>query len=164
MPSGIGLTSKVPMGRHTKPHTGRLFQPTDDQRRQVLTMTGFGVRQEEIATSLEIDKKTLHKHFRRELDTGMTEANVRVAQALYTNATKNMNVAAQIWWTKTRMGWKEAREPFGETGIALLSAHLLAATAVSDQLHAQPSAPPTINGNVEPAPQGNLLDAPIPEE
>lgn len=95
------------MGRHTKPHTGRLFQPTDDQRRQVLTMTGFGLRQDEICTSLLIDKKTLHKHFRRELDTGMTEANVRVAQALYTNATKNMNVAAQIWWTKTRMGWKD---------------------------------------------------------
>lgn len=50
------------------------------------------------------------------------------------------------------------------TVVTLLSAHLLAATAVSDQLHSQPSAPPTINGNVEPAPQGNLLDAPIPEE
>lgn len=95
------------MGRHTKPHAGRLFQPTDDQRRQVLTMTGLGIRQDEISTSLQIDKKTLHKHFRRELDTGMIEANTRVAQALYTNATKNMNVAAQIWWTKTRMGWKD---------------------------------------------------------
>lgn len=94
------------MGRHTKPHTGRLFQPTDDQRRQVLTMTGFGLRQDEICTSLQIDKKTLHKYFRRELDTGMIEANVRVAQALYTNATKHNNVTAQIWWTKTRMGWK----------------------------------------------------------
>ena len=94
------------MGSHTKPHTGKLYRPTDDQRRQVLTMTGFGIRQDEIATALMIDKKTLHKHFRRELDTGMTEANVRVAQALYTNATKHMNVAAQIWWTKVRMGWK----------------------------------------------------------
>jgi hypothetical protein len=99
------------MGRHTKPHTGRLFQPTDDQRRAVLTMTGFGLRQDEIATSLEIDKKTLHKHFRRELDTGMIEANVRVAKALYQNAVQHNNVAAQIWWTKTRMGWKEAQDP-----------------------------------------------------
>lgn len=97
------------MGRHTKPHAGKLFQPTDDQRRQVLTMTGFGIRQDEIADALEIDKKTLHKHFRRELDTGMTEANVRVAQALYTNAVKHNSVAAQIWWTKARMGWKEAQ-------------------------------------------------------
>lgn len=95
------------MGRHTKPHTGRLYQPTDEQRRQVLMMVGFGLRQDEVCTSLRIDKKTLHKHFRRELDTGMIEANVRVAQALYTNATKHNNVAAQIWWTKTRMGWKD---------------------------------------------------------
>ena len=98
------------MGRHTKPHTGRPYQPTEEQRRQVMTMTGFGIRQEEISNALEIDKKTLHKYFRRELDTGMTEANVRVVQALYTNATKNMSVAAQIWWTKTRMGWKEAQD------------------------------------------------------
>lgn len=95
------------MGRHFKRHTGRLFQPTDDQRRQVLTMTGFGLKQDEIATSLDIDKKTLHKHFRRELDTGMIEANVRVAKALYQNAVQHNNVAAQIWWTKTRMGWKD---------------------------------------------------------
>lgn len=103
------------MGRHTKPHTGRLFQPTDDQRRAVLTMTGFGLRQDEIATSLEIDKKTLHKHFRRELDTGMIEANVRVAKALYQNAVQHNNVAAQIWWTKTRMGWKDT-SVFENTG------------------------------------------------
>jgi hypothetical protein len=95
------------MGRHTKPHTAKLYKPTDDQRRAVLTMTGFGLKQEEIATSLEIDRKTLTKHFRRELDTGMIEANVRVAKALYQNAVQHNNVAAQIWWTKTRMGWKD---------------------------------------------------------
>jgi hypothetical protein len=98
------------MGHHTKPHTAKLYQPTDDIRRQVLTMTGFGIKQEDIATSLQIDKKTLHKHFRRELDTGMIEANVRVAKALYQNAVQHNNVAAQIWWTKTRMGWKEAQD------------------------------------------------------
>jgi hypothetical protein len=73
-------------------------------------MTGFGIQQHEIANALEIDKKTLAKHFRRELDTGMTVANVRVAQALYQNAVQHNNVAAQIWWTKTRMGWKEAQD------------------------------------------------------
>ena len=96
--------------RSKRRHNGKLFQPTDDQRRQVLTMTGFGILQEEIANALEIDRKTLTKHFRRELDTGMTVANVRVAQALYQNAVQHNNVAAQIWWTKTRMGWKEAQD------------------------------------------------------
>jgi hypothetical protein len=98
------------MGRHTKPHTGRPYVPSDEQRRSVLSMTGYGIKHEDIATMLRIDKKTLYRHFRRELDTGMTEANVRVAQALYGNATKNMNVTAQIWWTKTRMGWKAPDE------------------------------------------------------
>jgi hypothetical protein len=98
------------MGRHTKPHTRKLYQPTDDQRRQVLAMTGFGIRQEEIANTLQLDCKTLRKHFRRELDTGMTVANVQVARALYQNAVQHMNVAAQIWWTKCRMGWKEAQD------------------------------------------------------
>jgi hypothetical protein len=98
------------MGKHSRFNAGRLFKPTDDQRRQVLMMTGFGILQEDIAIALRIDKKTLYKHFRRELDTGRTEANVRVAQALYTNATKHMSVSAQIWWTKARMGWKEAQD------------------------------------------------------
>jgi hypothetical protein len=98
------------MGRRFKKHSGRLYQPTPESRRHVMTMAGFGIRQDEIATMLEIDKKTLHKHFRRELDTGMIQANVRVAQALYTNAVTHNNVAAQIWWTKTRMGWKEAQD------------------------------------------------------
>jgi hypothetical protein len=98
------------MANRSAPYNGKLFTPTDEQRRSVLTMTGFGILHAEIATMLRIDKKTLYKHFRRELDTGMTEANVRVAQSLYTNATKHMNVTAQIWWTKTRMGWKAAEE------------------------------------------------------
>jgi hypothetical protein len=73
-------------------------------------MTGLGITQEDIATMLQIDHKTLYKYFRRELDTGAIEANMRVAQSLYTNATKHMNVGAQIWWTKTRMGWKAPQE------------------------------------------------------
>jgi len=98
------------MGRHTTPNTGRVFKPTEEQRRQVMTMTGFGIRQEDQCAMLRISRPTLEKHFRRELDTGATEANLRVAQSLYTNATKHMSVQAQIWWTKARMGWKDSSE------------------------------------------------------
>jgi len=87
------------------------YKPTDAQRREVLTMTGFGIRQSDICKALHIDLKTLRKHFRRELDTGAVEANVRIAQSLYAMATREKNVAAAIWWTKARMGWKEARDP-----------------------------------------------------
>jgi hypothetical protein len=50
----------------------RKFQPSDQQRTQVLTMIGYGVQQDQIARLLQIDAKTLRKHFRRELDIGMT--------------------------------------------------------------------------------------------
>lgn len=46
------------------------FKPTEEQRRSVRVMSGFGVPQEDIAIHLEIDAKTLRKHFRRELDRG----------------------------------------------------------------------------------------------
>lgn len=82
------------------------FEPTAEMRRQVMAMAGFGIIQDEIARWLDIDDKTLRKYFRRELDIGATEANTRVAHALYTNATKHNSTAAQIWWTRARMGWK----------------------------------------------------------
>ncbi len=99
------------MGRHTTPHSGKLYVPTPELRQRVLMLTGLGIEQRELARLLQIDPKTLRLHFRRKLDIGMTEANVRVAQALYRNAVKNDNVTAQIWWTKTRMGWREATGP-----------------------------------------------------
>jgi len=99
------------------------FEPTDEQRRNVLTMTGLGIIQDEIARWLDIDDKTLRKHFRRELDTGAIEANMRVAQSLFTMATKDKVPACAIWWSKARMGWREARatDPAANgDGIAVL--------------------------------------------
>lgn len=86
-----------------------------------MAMTGYGLTQRDIATFLEIDGKTLRAHYRRELDTGAIEANARVVESLYRNATKNDNVAAQIWWTKARMGWKDTSriENTGPDGGAL---------------------------------------------
>lgn len=74
-------------------------------------MSGFGIPQEAIASFLICDLKTLRKFYRYELDNGATEANTRVVHALYMNATKHNNVAAQIWWTKGRMGWYAPHPP-----------------------------------------------------
>jgi hypothetical protein len=43
---------------------------------------GFGILQNDIAQMPKIDPKTLRKHYRRELDTGATQANARVAQCV----------------------------------------------------------------------------------
>jgi hypothetical protein len=87
-----------------------LYQPSEEHRRQVLTMSGFGIQQEEIAKLIDCDPKTLRKYYRRELDTGATEANLRVAQSLYNMAVREKVPSAAIWWTKARMGWREAQD------------------------------------------------------
>src|SRR4051794_21646791 len=79
---------------------------TDEQRRLVRAMSGFGIPQEQIATHLEMDAKTLRKHFRAELDRGMVEANLKVAQSLFQMATAGKNVAAAIFWMKARANWR----------------------------------------------------------
>jgi hypothetical protein len=83
--------------------------PTVEDRKQVEAMAGYGIPQEDIARRVGIDPKTLRKHYRRELDTGATKANAKVAESLYQNATQG-NVTAQIWWTKSRMGWSETKK------------------------------------------------------
>ena len=88
----------------------REYEPTEEERRTIRAMVGFGVPQEAIATHFEMDAKTLRKHFRRELDRGMVEANVKVAQSLFNMATTGGNVAAAIFWMKARAGWREKHE------------------------------------------------------
>ena len=83
------------------------FDPTDEQCRIARALSAVGVPQQSIADHLNIDAKTLRKHFRRELDGGMLEANVKVAQTLFSMATVDRNVAAAIFWMKARGGWRE---------------------------------------------------------
>lgn len=86
------------------------FSPTDEQRRTVRAMSGFGIPQADIATLLEIDDKTLRKYFRREIDRGSIEATAKVAQTLFQMATSGQNTAAAIFWMKARAGWREKHE------------------------------------------------------
>ncbi len=83
------------------------YTPTAEQRRVVLAMAGFGVRHDHIATVVRCSPPTLRKCFRHELDTAVIEANARVAQCLYQQATKPGNIAATIFWLKARAGWRE---------------------------------------------------------
>lgn len=92
------------------------FRPTADQRRQVETLSGWGIPQANICLLITgpggqpISEHTLRKHFRAELDTGMVKANAAVIGNLWKHASKGTGsaaVTACIWWTKTRCGWKE---------------------------------------------------------
>jgi hypothetical protein len=83
------------------------FTPTDEQRRLVKMLSGFGIPQEDIAMRLEISPHTLRKQFRKELDCGAVDANAQVANALYKMATSGKCPAATIFWAKTRNRWRE---------------------------------------------------------
>ena len=81
--------------------------PTDDQRRLVRAMAGYGVPHDDIAIVVRCAPPTLRKRFREELDVASIEANARVAQTLYQQATTPGNIAATIFWLKARAGWRE---------------------------------------------------------
>jgi hypothetical protein len=86
------------------------FAPSDEQRRQVKALAAYGVPQDDIATVLAIDAKTLRKHFWPELQNGAIEANAKVAQSLFQRATTekgSAGVTAAIFWLKVRAGWRE---------------------------------------------------------
>ena len=87
------------------------YSATDEQRRMVKAMSGYGVPHEGIATLLDIDPKTLRRHYRRELDSGSVEATAKVAQSLFQMATVDKSVAAAIFWMKARAGWREKPNP-----------------------------------------------------
>lgn len=75
-----------------------------------MALTSFGVQQMEVAVYLGISDRTLRKHYRRELDTATITANAQVARSLFKNAVDNSNVSAQIFWLKTRAGFREKQE------------------------------------------------------
>ncbi len=84
-------------------------KPTETTRAEVQALSGFGVREDEIAAYVGISAPTLRRHYRTELDTGHVRANVAVARSLFKQATEG-NVAAAIFWMKARAGWREKHE------------------------------------------------------
>lgn len=82
------------------------YEPTDESRQVVSLHATVGTPQDMIATILNIDAKTLRKHYRRELDTAAAQANAVIGGALF-NKAKAGDTAAQIFWMKTRAQWRE---------------------------------------------------------
>lgn len=66
-------------------------EPNPIQRRQIEALAGYGVPEAEIAAIVEIDAKTLRKHYRHELDHGHSKANAKVAENLYRKATRRQS-------------------------------------------------------------------------
>jgi len=81
-------------------------KPTDLERQTVSLHAMVGTPQEDIASIIGIDSKTLRKHYREELDHALYKANATIGGSLF-NKAKSGDTAAAIFWLKTRAGFKE---------------------------------------------------------
>ena len=88
----------------------KAFAVNDAVRERVRYLAGLGVRQDDIAKIIGCAPKTLRKRFRDELDRGVAEANATISGYLFA-AAKAGNIAAIIFWLKTRAHWREGSVP-----------------------------------------------------
>jgi hypothetical protein len=82
-------------------------EPTDKTKAEVSSLASFGVTQQEISDYIGIDIKTLHKYYRKELDTASIKANAAVARVLYEKAVIDRDTTSVLFWLKTRAKWRE---------------------------------------------------------
>jgi hypothetical protein len=95
-----------------RPGSGRKpFEPTDDERKQVEIISGYGLPLEQIAVLIRdgIDADTLRKYFATELQSGKAKANAQVGKTLFQKVMAGDTTAA-IWWSKTQMRWSEVQK------------------------------------------------------
>lgn len=80
-------------------------------------MVMAGLEQPRISVVLNLDPKTLRKHFREELDLGKDQASANVVLNLYRQAVRNdfRAIPAAIYWTKAQLGWSD-RQTIAHTG------------------------------------------------
>jgi hypothetical protein len=111
------------MAEIEKKRTKPPHEPTEKTRAEVSALKSYGVPLEEIADYIGIDRKTLSKHYKSEIAEAQLKANANVANFLYgaasgaalkKGAKYSDCVRAAMFWTKTRMGWRESGEVASE--------------------------------------------------
>lgn len=126
------------------------YAPTDRDRAQVKALAAMGATMFEVALVMGLSEPTLRKYFHLELATGSVEANAKVAQSLFKQATSQdkPNVTAAIFWLKARAGWRDGNrpdgdrdEPPGKKAIAQEEAKVAAVGTDWEHLLARPGAP-----------------------
>jgi IS30 family transposase len=105
------------------------WNPSSEDLQQIEAMAASGLTQEQIAHNLGICRDTIYRHKKTNsrlsdaIKKGQAAGIEKVANALF-NSAINGNVAAQIFYLKSRAGWRETGGPPGEvqdptTGIEL---------------------------------------------
>lgn len=83
--------------------------PTDEQRKLVKDLTGYGFIQADICSYIGISDETLRLHYREEIDHGAIEMNALVMDNAFSKACDPdpRNNSMTIFWLKTRCGWRD---------------------------------------------------------
>lgn len=79
--------------------------PTDESRRQIKAMAGYGLGTEAICTILSISPSDLTEHYAIERAQGPAEAEAKVRQTLYQAATSGKDPQAAKLWLEQNAGW-----------------------------------------------------------
>jgi hypothetical protein len=126
----------------------------------VVVMAAMGIPEDQMVqailnpeTKRAISPVTLRKHFRKELDQGMQQANSKVAASLFKNATTPTektpggHVGAQIFWMKVRGRWQQRPElnlpppPEVSEELSMQDAMRRAAFVIASEVASQEPAP-----------------------
>lgn len=114
--------AKAKRGRGQPP-----FDPTEEQRGKVEMMVGCGLTYKQIAmlttnpkTGKGISTHTLERHFVEELLVGRAKVHAKVVGSLVSLACSKRPgaVTAQIWYTKSQLGWRGEERFIHEIDIA----------------------------------------------
>ena len=93
------------------------FEPTDETRRKVKSLAGFGVSQRQICTLIGIQSvNTLRRHFRTELARGGVEALAKVQQTAFRLATSGRNPRMTMRWLERCAKWAPGMQSRAEGG------------------------------------------------
>jgi hypothetical protein len=106
MKSAKTVTAKKAPAKKGRGRIGHV--PTKESRNQVELLSGIGIPVEQIGLIIGIDKKTVFKHYRAEMDIGQAKALSKISNRLFDIATGETreSLSACIFWLKCRAGWK----------------------------------------------------------
>lgn len=89
----------------------KAFVPTENERKQVKALSGYGLPFPQIAALIRdgIHVDTLRSHFADELLVGKATANAQVAGGIFKKAMAGDTVLMKFWAT-TQIGWRETQQ------------------------------------------------------
>jgi hypothetical protein len=95
----------------------KAHRPSTRLRREVECFASYGIPEDNIARVIGINRSTLRKYYKDEVELGRDKANAQVAGFLFAAAKKG-NVQAMIFWLKCRARWTA---PIDETTLAIVA-------------------------------------------